>query len=476
MKKKVIVLMTALLVMMFGTLTAYASNSGGGGVSIDTGEKTNASAGYYGRVVGAGDTLHYSFIDHSDNSTLHNVDYNVTVTDGSVCAIAFESVDEYTNNSTILLYSSQEFSLSHYYDTYTYVGGEFYGSYTTGPYSNTSKFHSSSGLYYFTLTSGRPNYYSLEATFPIYNIKFSDSLDTSLEQLANGTFEEENADDFVGGTEVPDFSYDTADYIKDIGYLQNVTEKIAYVTEGDSVSANFTEVKYSFTWDSVTSTGFDVAASNVYVSFYNQVSGSVKNLVGGKTTEVVGDKVLIDRVKGSDLQLIAYQTDINSKCSDDLSKLDYTPLLQSISRLDAFWLRVEVYNPTFGTYSYGGWVKLSAKGDGSQTTTTTTWEPDTSGGNNDVQDSDGGYGDGERTPASVGGGSTIEDAENNMQPINTAVDYSSMDFVGILNTIYAGIGEFPAFLSEVYSFLPTAFTTVLIAGLSITVVCRVLGR
>ena len=250
------------------------------------------------------------------------------------------------------------------------------------------------------------------------------------------------------------------------------------IAEGgsDGVAANFTEIKYTVSWSEKTNTGFDVTQDNVYVSFYNQVLGYKQNLPFGSKQEVVGKKVFIDKVKGSDLSMVFYQTDINSKCAEDLAKLDYTPLLQTISRSDAEWFRIEVYHPDTGTYTYGGWVKIAEKGDGDESSTTTTWEPDPDGGNDDVQDPDGGVGDGERTPTEVGEGDTVEEAEDNMKPVDTTAEFPFTDFVSILDALTDSIGKFPQLVAKVFSFLPSQFIGILVAGLAVVVICRVLGR
>lgn len=475
MKKGITIfaLVIAMSICLFSSLGVYAADND-----------------YYGREISAGNSLEVSFLAQvEDSDTVSEYYYEYAISEGAVKMICFID-NNYSDKSAgiaVLVYSDSPFSgtASRWCDRFE--NGEMVSSKLyyekneisiNGTFYNNKVQQADCGLYYhaMSLGAGSNHYFTNSASVPTYSYNGSLNLNIILSQLADGTFEEENADDYIGGTEAPDFDQETADYVKDIGYLQNVTRKIAYTFDGDGDRQNFTEVKYRITWDSVTNTGFDVTADNVYVSFYNQVLGYKQNLPFGKKQEVVGSKVFIDKVKGSDLSMTFYQTDINEKCAEDLAKLDYTPLLQTIGRNDAEWFRIEVYHPDTGTYSYGGWVKIAEKGDGDQSATTTTWEPDPDGGDNDVQDSDGGYDDGERTPTDIGGGNTMDEAEDNMKPVDTTNDFSFTDFASILDSLADGIGQFPQLVAKVFSFLPSAFIGMLVAGLAVVIICRIIGR
>ena len=409
--------------------------------------------------------------------------YDITLISGSdVHLLGFNYVDGVPGETgtrggySILIYSDKpfEYKLKGTEKTEYYDGEIRYGIEQNPSFEITRP--NDYGLYVHTMGA----YSSWDETslhgVPAYNINFSNGFDSIYQSIADGTFEDDYRDNFIEGSEYPEFDPESAEYVKDIGYLQGIRQNIYIACDADAVSAEFKEMKTKVIWDSLTNTGFDVTSDNVYVSFYNQVLGYKQNLPFGDKQQVEGSKVFINRVKGSDLSMIFYNTDIRTKCAEDLAKFEYTPLLQTVSMNYAEWFRVEVYDSSAGSWKYGGWVRLYEKGDGNQSTTTTTWIPDEDGGNDDIKDPDGGVGDGEITPGEAGAGDTLEDAENNANELDTTPDYSFSNFDDILSALAEGIGNFPKLLGQVFSFLPGSFTGMLVAGLAVIIVCRILGR
>lgn len=479
-----------MFVMMFGTLTTYAS-SGGGGVSIDTGEDSNK----YNYDKMSPNLIFHRFDSPTamNNNYTSDIQYDFDFSNAPADLKKFLFIEHNDMDMTfvrVFFISLQKPSIPYEYGRYN-VSIEVKNGVCVEKgrdyFYKKSNFNSAlkNGYYagYFEFSCYGDLTFDKSVSFGKFDKIVEFSVGSGLSGLANnydvlfnlinGGENEFARDD----TEESDFIQGDADYVKDIGYLQNVVKKIRAMGTADGVAADFKEVRYEFTWDSVTNTDFNVTADNVYVSYYHQILGYKKDLFGGKKEQIVGSKVFIDRVKGSDLKLIAYQTDINNKCAEDLAKLDYTPLLQTISRNDANWFRIEVYHPDTNTWSYGGWVKIFEKGNGDQTDETTTWEPDPDGGNDDTQDTDGGYGDGEDTPGDYGFGETEEEADDNAKPITpSSGSYTFSDFVSLLDSLTRGIGEFPELVGKVFSFLPSEFNLLLCSGLAVIIVLRILGR
>lgn len=264
-------------------------------------------------------------------------------------------------------------------------------------------------------------------------------------------------------------------YSPEIGYLQGLEKDVFIAGSNNGGNADFTEVKYRLRWNSKSSTGLDLKQSNVYVSFYNQVVGYKKTFIGGKKEYVDGKRVYINKVAASDLMMEFYQTDINKKCKEDLEKLHYIPVLQTISRYDAEWFRIEVYDQETKTWSYGGYVKIGGKdSDKDDNAYISTWHPDENG--DLVQDPDGGFGTETPIGGDIGTGETIKDAEDNASHVTPTQKAEYEDFASILDGLADGIGKFPQVVGKVFSWLPPQVIVLIVAGFSVVIVARILGR
>lgn len=487
MKKKVMVFMLIFTMCLrsFSSLPAYAANSGGGGVSIDTGESTTENTNLYGRKLSAGESIEVDF-----TGGLGDYEYDsFEVLSGSVYIIAFLQRDG--DGHAVLAYSDSPFSVR---VTSGYGGirddGTEYKNVIYGPRVNSFdgvyvKKDTASGLYYTSLGSSSCN--ECISTVPVYWLDDGEDVSDFLSQLADGTFEEENEDDYIGGTEEPDFNQDEAEYVQDLGYLKNINiisgqrsdmtnieddaladrsgfERFMFTVVNNLVNTGYDpDLQRRVKFGQFSSTNYDLTKQGTYIRVY-----STMTIWNNSMTEKIksGERRFFKQFDSSSLKFDFFHHEFMMVGEGDFTEVMSNPAFflsagtHRYLRSDIYWFQIVHWNGT--NWQYGDFTKVTLNKNGTADSVAVTPNDEY------IPDSE------DKPGTSEGTGDSMDDIEDSSTEVTDSENFT--DFVSILNSLVDGIGEFPALVGKVFSFLPTAFIGMLVAGLALIIVLRIAGR
>lgn len=262
-----------------------------------------------------------------------------------------------------------------------------------------------------------------------------------------------------GGADAPDYSDDLAVPDKSLGYLQNVI----YKEENRALDGRYATLSWRV---DKTDWGSDyriqIMADNFYTKWFNKT-----------TTEYAPYKLYGDNVAYSSGELTFFSQEPVRQWMDE-NGYDYkNPLKYQTYGTTNYYVRVVKYDKTDGKYHCGGWVKIDVKRANSNqlpwTETETGGFDDETGGWVTDEESDDSY------KYQTGGDGTITVPWNtgNLDDIN--LNAFTWLWRNIKNMI-DGMGQFPAFVTAMFGFLPSFVITAIAGVLVVVILLRFLGR
>lgn len=502
MKKKlsVFIILFAVCLCSFTSLPTYAAVSGGGGASIDDGESTTnypiMSQNPYGMTIAPNSKITVKFTDYNDSELKAIYTYQISNTSENPCyAIGFlgdNSSSDGIYTRCVLVYSKTRFTVSEQWSSLTYYYKDD-GSYTTSVVnsnfnSKSVSYDSNSGLYY-SVCGGTASYDFSEwsnngSGVPLYrkNCISSDVL-KYLSQLSDGTFQDSNEDDYIDGSENPPFNQDEAEYVQNLGYLKGLNMYSIQRTDVGDVESNLNnyerfiltvvnglqntsydpELRRIVTYDQKTSTNFDLTEEGTYIRVY-----STMTIWNHSMTEKIksGERRFFDSFDATPLRFQFWHHAFMLVGESDYDEIMSSPAFflkagtNQYVRSDVFWFQVVHWNGS--NWEYGDYVKMTLNGDGSADSVVVNPDDDEIPGTED------------KPGTHEGSGDSDDDGIHNSTEVTDSESFT--DFESMLDALKDGIGEFPELVGKVFSFLPSAFITMLAAGLAIIIVLRILGR
>lgn len=262
-----------------------------------------------------------------------------------------------------------------------------------------------------------------------------------------------------GGADAPDYSDDLAVPDKSLGYLQNVI----YKEENRALDGRYATLSWKV---DKTDWGPDyriqIMADNFYTKWFNKT-----------ITEYAPYKLYGDNVAYSSGELTFFSQEPVRQWMDK-NGYDYkNPLKYQTYGTTNYYVRVVKYDKTDGKYHCGGWVKIDVKRANSNqlpwTETETGGFDDETGGWVTDDESDDSY------KYQTGGDGTITVPWNtgNLDDIN--LNAFTWLWRNIKNMI-DGMGQFPAFVTAMFGFLPSFVITAIAGVLVVVILLRFLGR
>ena len=471
MKKKITVLalLVAMCTYMFSSFGVYAAEND-----------------LYGRKINAGESVNLLTVKDltASSGEIQHQDFQIGFINGSASYLGFTYFDgKNYGNYCYLFYSKESFSLDIVKKYSRFKNDELKSEYSETKKTLTSIYNEEANLYFLSIGESSGFSYDIQSGIPVYNIDFFERSSTILSQLANGTFEQENADDYIGGTEVPDFNMDTAEYVQDLGYLKNIHMVSGQRSDMSDIEDNLSgferfivtvvngvvntsydpNLQRRVKFGQYSSTNFDLTKEGTYIRVYSTMTiwnSSMKEKIKS------GERRYFDQFDATSLQFDFYHHKFMLVGQGDYTKIMSDPAFfikassHGYVRSDVFWFQICHWDGT--KWQYGDYTKMTLNGDGTAESIAVTPDDDY------IPDS-------EDTPTtSEGSGDSMDDIEDNSTVVTDSDSFT--DFASILDGLAEGIGQFPTLVGKVFSFLPPAFIGMLVAGLAVIIVIRILGR
>lgn len=373
------------------------------------------------------------------------------------------------------------FSLSSFslvYDRTDYLNGELQSTFTNLQQSSVRKKvelsdGSSQYVYMSLVLQSSPNIYEISGNFAGTIVSDFDSSENGiyvhvLNYLKTG-------DDSGFEKNIPEFSDSKAVYSTDLGHLQNITCS-TLVTDSNAVGdkTNNTANRYSgnktwkYTYSYATSTGFDLRQDGADVQYCVKIKGGYTTMTGSYNSlpTVVSDYCYV----GNECNY--FYIGANGLSLNDLYakfRTDASMWAKTIDDTVYVYMRPVYCNGS--KWTYGEWAKFYFK-DGSfvndgvveiGTTSTGGISSEDDGVEDDFQTS------GTDTPqVSIGEGTDLDDAESNVKPSGSSAAIGDDVFQNI-QSLVSQIGQIPAIIAKIFSFLPSWCLALVAVGFSMVV-------
>lgn len=274
---------------------------------------------------------------------------------------------------------------------------------------------------------------------------------------------------------VPEFSDSQALYSTDLGHLQNIICS-TLVTDSNAVGdkTNNTANRYSgnktwkYTYSYATSTGFDLRQDGADVQYCVKIKGGYTTMTGSYNSlpTVVSDYCYV----GNECNY--FYIGANGLSLNDLYaefRTDASMWAKTIDDTVYVYMRPVYCNGS--KWTYGEWAKFYFK-DGSfvndgvveiGTTSTGGISSEDDGVEDDFQTS------GTDIPqVSIGEGTDLDDAESNVKPSGSSASIGDDVFQNI-QSLVSQIGQIPAIIAKIFSFLPSWCLALVAVGFSMVV-------
>lgn len=274
---------------------------------------------------------------------------------------------------------------------------------------------------------------------------------------------------------VPEYDNGSASYNSELGHLQNIACS-TLVTDSNSVGdkTNNTANRYSgnktwkYTYSYATSTGFDLRQDGADVQYCVKIKGGYTTMTGSYNSlpTVVSDYCYV----GNECNY--FYIGANGLSLNDLYaefRTDASMWAKTIDDTVYVYMRPVYCNGS--KWTYGEWAKFYFK-DGSfvndgvveiGTTSTGGISSEDDGVEDDFQTS------GTDTPqVSIGEGTDLDDAESNVKPSGSSASIGDDVFQNI-QSLVSQIGQIPAIIAKIFSFLPSWCLALVAVGFSMVV-------
>lgn len=239
-----------------------------------------------------------------------------------------------------------------------------------------------------------------------------------------------------------------------IGYLQDITSKIAYLTDNLGVSDMESARKY-ISFSSTTTSGLDLLSGNYSIRLYSQMcyyKGYTSEIFDDDYPLIYIDKFVVDDSLTIDYTMKACLDKVTKETESNVSWFD--TLFRTAIRSDNVYLQI----CNEDTEEIGGYVKISFYNNGDYETSYITTV------DKDLNVDENGYVNKE-IYTEVGGGATYEDAVENSEPVGINALVGVDSFVDTLGMFTDSFDDVTTAISGFFQCVPSWILAVF--GLSI---------
>lgn len=247
---------------------------------------------------------------------------------------------------------------------------------------------------------------------------------------------------------------DTGTVNTDLGYIKDPYYKCRIVGEAQ-------ESDYTIQWDDVESTSGFLYTDSSYIQIQIQLVTYSKPFLGdGKT--VSSDWVEFAFPQAKQGWFLFSMTTIKDMFADSDAWKNYSSGVLSETAISVN-LRFRVCEKSGNDWQYGNWLVYGSDDPQKEGSFTST-DPD---GN--VVDDNPNIANGSKPSGEVGIGDTLEEADANMTPVVSGTSDTGIGTIDV-DTFLSGIGEIPAIIADVFSFLPAWCLAFIASGFALFVV------
>lgn len=266
----------------------------------------------------------------------------------------------------------------------------------------------------------------------------------------------------------PDFNEKDAVLDKNLGYIKNLKTVRDFDYKGTITGTNtvWSDYKLDMTWEGG-SYGSDVYVQVDTINYYRYLFDQFTKRY---------------TYYGADDKLLALGGALSVTSLDPVKKQAEEENFKYAQGKVNYWkLRLLKYDLALGKWVYGPWSTIKWNGDISGTITvennlidevvdgeyTGNLIPGPGGSSETVFDRDGNE--------TVGGGG-MDDIINGLPSGEAGVAELLKSFIDIVKSFMTGLGEFPALVGQVFSFLPSQIVGFLVIGIIVSILLRILSR